>query len=136
VPGLAGGRKLTIRTCVYAKNHAASMLYWQRFAPAGVTVSVVPVTSTAEILQGLEGGSLDFGLMSPYVPMLSQAKGGVHSKVVAMVARQGFGLIGHKGLVEGIADLKGKTGCHRHPTGVRRSRRCVDPRRCAGVHGQ
>ncbi len=108
MPGLAGGRKLTIRTCVYAKNHAASMLYWQRFAPAAVTVSVVPVTSTAEILQGLEGGSLDFGLMSPYVPMLSQAKGGVHSKVVAMVARQGFGLIGHKGLVEGIADLKGK----------------------------
>jgi len=108
LPGLAGGRKVTVRTCVYAKNHAASMLYWQRFAPAGVTVSVVPVTSTAEVLQGLEGGSLDFGLMAPYVPMLTQAKGGVHSKVVAMVARQGFGLIGKKGEVTTVADLKGK----------------------------
>ncbi len=106
--GLAGGRKVTVRTCVYAKNHAASMLYWQRFAPAGVTVSVVPVTSTAEILQALEGGSLDFGLMSPYVPMLTQAKSGINSKVVGMVARQGFGLIGKKGEVAAIADLKGK----------------------------
>ena len=107
-PGLAGGRKVTIRTCVYAKNHAASMLFWQRFAPAGVTVSVVPVTTTAEVLQGLEGGNLDFGLMAPYVPMLTQAKGGVNSKVVSMVARQGFGLIGAKGAVARIEDLKGK----------------------------
>lgn len=108
LPALAGGRKVTVRTCVYAKNHAASMLYWQRFAPPGVTVSVVPVTTTAEVLQGLEGGTLDFGLMSPYVPMLSQAKGGVHARVVAMVARQGFGLIGRKGEVASVADLKGK----------------------------
>ena len=94
LPALAGGRKVTIKTCVYAKNHASSMLYWQKFAPPGVTVSVVPVTDTSVILQGLEAGTLDFGLMSPYVPMLVQAKGGIHSKVVAMVARQGFGLIG------------------------------------------
>ena len=99
---------MTIRTCVYAKNHAASMLFWQRFAPAGVTVSVVPVTTTAEVLQGLEGGNLDFGLMAPYVPMLTQAKGGVNAKVVSMVARQGFGLIGAKGAVARIEDLKGK----------------------------
>jgi len=105
---LAGGRKVTIKTCVYAKNHASSMLYWQKFAPPGVTVSVVPVTNTAEILQGLEVGTLDFGLMSPYVPMLTQAKGGIHSKVIAMVARQGFGLVGKKGVVSSVADLRGK----------------------------
>ncbi len=108
LPALAGNRKVTVRTCVYAKNHAASMLYWQRYAPPGVTVTVTPVTSTAEILQGLEGGSLDFGLMSPYVPMLTQAKAGVHTKVVGMVARQGFGLIGKLGEVAAIADLAGK----------------------------
>ncbi|GAC1331670.1 MAG: hypothetical protein NVSMB13_20050 [Mycobacteriales bacterium] len=108
LPALAGGRKVTIKTCVYAKNHASSMLYWQKFAPPGVTVSVVPVTNTAEILQGLEVGTLDFGLMSPYVPMLVQAKSGIHSKVIAMVARQGFGLIGKKGVVSSVADLRGK----------------------------
>lgn len=105
---LAGGRQAEIRTCVYAKNHASSMLYWQRFAPKGVTVKVTPVTSTAEILQGLEGGTLDFGLMSPYVPMLTQPKGGLTCKTVAMVARQGFGLVGKLGEVTKVEDLKGK----------------------------
>ncbi|GAC1594540.1 MAG: hypothetical protein NVS3B21_16630 [Acidimicrobiales bacterium] len=84
------------------------MLFWQKFAPAGLTVKVTPVTTTAEILQALEGGTLDFGLMSPYVPMLTQAKGGFTSKTVAMVARQGFGLIGKVGEVTKVADLKGK----------------------------
>ena len=106
--GLAGGRKATVRTCVYAKNHASSMLYWQRFAPDGVTVDVKPVTSTAEILQALEGGTLDFGLMSPYVPMLTQPKAGITCKTVGMVARQGFGLIGKVGEVATVEDLRGK----------------------------
>ena len=105
---LAGGRKVEVKTCVYAKNHASSMLFWQKFAPAGLTVKVTPVTTTAEILQALEGGTLDFGLMSPYVPMLTQAKGGLNSKTVAMVARQGFGLIGKVGEIANVADLKGK----------------------------
>ena len=106
--GLANGRTATVRTCVYAKNHASSMLYWQKFAPPGITVTVVPVTSTAEILQALEGGSLDFGLMSPYVPMLTQAKSGISCRTVSMVARQGFGLIGKTGVVASIDDLRGK----------------------------
>lgn len=108
LPALANNRKVTIKTCVYAKNHASSMLYWQRYAPPGVTIDVTPVTSTDQILSGLETGSLDFGLMSPYVPMLTQPKGGLHSKVIAMVAREGFGLIGKKGEVSSVADLKGK----------------------------
>ncbi len=108
VAALAGGRKVEVKTCVYAKNHASSMLYWQKFAPEGVTVKVTPVTTTVEILQGLEQGTLDFGLMAPYVPMLTQAKGGISSKVVAMVARQGFGLVGRTGVVSKVEDLRGK----------------------------
>lgn len=106
--GLAGGRTATVRTCVYAKNHASSMLFWQKFAPPGITVSVTPVTSTAEVLQALEGGSLDFGLMSPYVPMLTQAKTGITCKTVGMVARRGFGLIGKAGVVSKVEELRGK----------------------------
>ncbi len=105
---LADGRQVTVRTCVYANNHASSMLFWQQFAPEGVTVEVTPVTNTADIIAGLEGGTLDFGLMAPYVPMLTQAEGGITSKVVAMVARQGFGLVGAAGSVETVADLAGK----------------------------
>ncbi len=108
VAGLANGRTATVRTCVYAKNHASSMLYWQRFAPPGVTVTVTPVTSTAEILQALEGGSLDFGLMGPYVPMLTQAKGGITCRTVGMVARQGIGLVGKVGEVSKVEDLRGR----------------------------
>lgn len=108
VAPLEGGREVTVRTCVYANNHASSMLYWQQFAPEGVTVEVTPVTNTADIIAGLEGGTLDFGLMSPYVPMLTQPTGGITSKVVAMVAREGFGLVGAAGVVERIEDLAGK----------------------------
>jgi ABC-type nitrate/sulfonate/bicarbonate transport system substrate-binding protein len=108
LPGLEGGREVTIRTCVYAQNHASSMLFWQQFAPEGVTVEVTPVTNTADIIAGLEGDTLDFGLMAPYVPMLTQAEGGITSRVVAMVARQGFGLVGKAGEVEQIEDLAGK----------------------------
>lgn len=105
---LEGGREVTIRTCVYAQNHASSMLFWERFAPEGVTIEVTPVTNTADIIAGLEGDTLDFGLMSPYVPMLVQAEGGMTSKVVSMVARQGFGLIGRAGEVEAVEDLAGR----------------------------
>ena len=105
---LEGGREVTIRTCVYAQNHASSMLFWERFAPEGVTIEVTPVTNTADIIAGLEGGTLDFGLMSPYVPMLVQPDGGSTSRVVAMVAHQGFGLIGAAGEIETVADLRGK----------------------------
>ncbi len=108
LPALADGREVTIRTCVYAQNHASSMLFWERFAPQGVTIEVTPVTNTADIIAGLEGGTLDFGLMSPYVPMLVQPEGGSTSRVVAMVAREGFGLIGAAGEVETVADLRGK----------------------------
>jgi len=108
VAGLANGRTATVKTCVYAKNHASSALYWQQFAPQGITVEVLPVTSTAEILTALEGGSLDFGLMSPYVPMLTQPKGGVTCRTVGMVARQGLGIIGKVGEVTKVEDLRGK----------------------------
>lgn len=108
LPALEGGREVTIRTCVYAQNHASSMLFWQQFAPEGVTIEVTPVTNTADIIAGLEGDTLDFGLMAPYVPMLTQAEGGITSRVVAMVARQGFGLVGKAGEVESVEDLAGR----------------------------
>jgi len=111
--GRASGEALepyTVRTCVYAKNHASSALYWSQFAPEGITVEVVPVKSAIEVQDGLESGQLDFGLLAPYTPIiaLAQDPASVHSKIVGMISRGGLGLVGRKGEVEAVADLRGK----------------------------
>lgn len=109
-PAAAGDAEpVTVRTCVYAKNHASSPLFWQMFAPPGYTVEVVPVTSSAQIQDGLEAGQLDFGLLGAYTTVIAAAKGTPFtSKIVSMTARQGLALIGRKGVVDQVADLKGK----------------------------
>jgi NitT/TauT family transport system substrate-binding protein len=104
-PGLA---PQTIRTCVYAKNHASSPLFWQRFAPAGWTVEVTPVTGATQIQDALESGQLDFGLLGPYSTLIAASEGRLTSRIVSMTARRGVGLIGRKGEVEKVADLRGK----------------------------
>ena len=100
----------TVRTCVYAKNHASSALYWERFAPEGITVEVTPVTGATQIQDGLEAGQLDFGLLAPYTPLIAIAQDPklITSKIVGMISRGGLGLVGREGSVEKIADLKGK----------------------------
>ena len=104
----AGGTSaMTIRTCVYAKNHASSPLYWQQFAPEGVTVEVTPIASSAEVQSGLESGQFDAGLMGVYNTITSASEN-ITSKIVGMVSRQGLGLIGQAGVVEDVASLRGK----------------------------
>lgn len=103
----ASVRAMTIRTCVYAKNHASSPLYWQQFAPDGVTVKVTPIASSAEVQSGLESGQFDAGLMGVY-NTLTSTRETITSKIVGMVSRQGLGLVGRAGEVEDVASLKGK----------------------------
>ncbi len=107
--GTTAGGKTTITTAVYAKNHASSPLFWQRFAPAGITVEVKPVASAAEVQQGLEAGQLDFGLMGVYNTNIAAVTTGINSKIVGMIAREGIGLIGsvERG-VASVADLEGR----------------------------
>ncbi len=106
--GTASSAPVTIKTCVYAKNHASAPLFWQKFAPKNWTIEVVPVTSATQIQDGLESGDLDFGLLGPYSTLIAASSGKITSKIVSMTARQGVGLIGRKGEVEKVADLKGK----------------------------
>ncbi len=98
----------TVRTCVYAKNHASSALYWQQFAPANWTVEVTPVTGSAQIQDALEAGQLDFGLLGSYTTVIAASEGKLTSRIVGMIARQGIGLVGRRGVVETVADLRGK----------------------------
>ncbi|MCU1693887.1 MAG: Twin-arginine translocation pathway signal [Frankiales bacterium] len=105
----SGAEPVTVRTCVYAKNHASSPLFWQKFAPANYRIEVTPVTSSAQIQDGLEAGQLDFGLLGAYTTVIAAAKGTPFtSRIVSMTARQGLALIGRKGVVDTVADLKGK----------------------------
>lgn len=102
-----GGR--TITTAVYARNHASSMLEWQRFAPPGLTVKPVVVTSAAEISRLLASGELDFGLMGYYNTMIEATTSGLGAKVICMCSRQGIGLIARADRgIRTVADLKGK----------------------------
>jgi ABC-type nitrate/sulfonate/bicarbonate transport system substrate-binding protein len=102
-----GGR--TITTAVYAKNHASSMLEWQRFAPPGLTVKPVIVTAAAEISRLLASGDLDFGLMGYYNTMIEATTTGLKAKVISMCSRQGIGLIARSDRgIRTVGDLKGK----------------------------
>ncbi len=102
-----GGK--TITTAVYARNHASSMLEWQRFAPPGLTVKPVIVTSAAEISRLLAAGELDFGLMGYYNTMIEATTSGLKAKVISMCSRQGIGLIARSDRgIKTVADLKGK----------------------------
>jgi NitT/TauT family transport system substrate-binding protein len=103
-----GGR--TITTAVYARNHASSMLEWQRFAPPGLTVKPVIVTSPADISRLLAAGELDFGLMGYYNTIIEAATTGIRAKVICMCSRQGIGLIARSDRgIKTVADLRGKT---------------------------
>ncbi len=104
----ATGEPVTVRTCVYAKNHASAALYWQQFAPANWTIEVQTVTGSAQIQDALESGQLDFGLLGAYTTVIAASENRFTSKIVGMIARQGIGLIGRKGVVEQVSDLRGK----------------------------
>jgi NitT/TauT family transport system substrate-binding protein len=102
-----GGK--TITTAIYAKNHASSPLYWQKFAPPGLSVKPVIVTSAAEISRLLAAGELDFGLMGYYNTIIEATPTGLQAKVICMCSRQGIGLIARSDRgISTMADFKGK----------------------------
>lgn len=102
-----GGK--TITTAVYARNHASSMLEWQRFAPPGLIVKPVIVTGAAEISRLLAAGELDFGLMGYYNTIIEATTTGLKAKVICMCSRQGIALIARADRgIRTVADLRGK----------------------------
>ncbi len=115
-PSAAGGSNpgrdfggLEITTAVYAKNHGSSPLYWQQFAPPGLTVKPVVVTSPADISRSLAAGTLDFGLMGYYNTLIEAATTGMASRIICMCSREGSSLVARKDRgITSAADLRGK----------------------------
>lgn len=99
----------TVSMSVYAKNHASSPLYWQQFAPEGLSVDVQVFTNPSDMNRALQAGDLDFALMGVYNTLV-EAEQGFTSKIIGMVSREGMGLIARTDRgIETVADLAGKT---------------------------
>lgn len=90
--GTVGEARAGIRVGVFPQNHAASPLFWSRFAPPGVRVRVRSVSSGSDMNVALQRGDLDFavfGLVNGFV----QHQQGIESKVICMAARRGAALV-------------------------------------------
>ncbi len=99
----------TITVALYAKNHASSPLFWQQFAPEGLTVEPQIFTSGSDMNRAMDAGDLDFGLMGPYNSLI-EAEQGFRSKIICMCSREGIGLVARADRgIDSVADLAGTT---------------------------
>jgi NitT/TauT family transport system substrate-binding protein len=105
-PGFEGR---SVSVALYSKNHASSPLFWQDFAPPGLTVEPQIFTSGSDMNRAMEAGDLDFALMGPYNSLI-EAEQGFGSKIICMCSRQGIGLVtrADQGIAS-VEDLRGKT---------------------------
>ncbi|CAN5243940.1 hypothetical protein BH23ACT9_BH23ACT9_10400 [soil metagenome] len=98
----------TVSMSVYSRNHASSPLFWEDFAPEGLSVDVQVFTGPSDMNRAMEARDLDFALMGTYNTLIEAAEG-FTSKIIGMVSRRGIGLIA--GVDSGItsaADLAGR----------------------------
>ncbi len=102
---LAGKR---IRVAAFKNNHAAAPLFWPRFAPEGLDVEVTTLTSGTDMNRALESDDLDFAIFG-IVNGFMESEQGLGSKIVAMGARQGAGLVVRRDSEIGnVSDLAGR----------------------------
>ncbi len=109
-------RGKTIRVATFTNSHAASPLYWEQFAPQGLTVETTTLTSGTDMNQALERDQLDFALFG-IVNGFVEAEQGLGSRVIAMAARKGAGLIvGADAAFERVEDLRGERIAFKGPS--------------------
>lgn len=99
----------TLRVATFTNNHAAAPLYWPQFAPEGLQVEVTTLGSGTDMNQALEDDELDFALFG-IVNGFIESEGGLGSKVVAMGALRGAGLVVRADDdLQTVEDLAGRT---------------------------
>jgi NitT/TauT family transport system substrate-binding protein len=103
--GVAGKR---VRVAAFKNNHAAGPLFWPQFAPEGLDVEVTTLTSGTDMNRALEADDLDFAIFG-IVNGFIESEQGLGSKIVAMGARQGAGLVVRRDSdMAGVEDLAGR----------------------------
>ncbi len=103
--GLAGKR---VRVAAFKNNHAAAPLFWPMFAPEGLEVEVTTLASGTDMNRALEADDLDFAIFG-IVNGFIESEQGLGSKIVAMGARQGAGLVVPRASdIATVADLGGR----------------------------
>jgi NitT/TauT family transport system substrate-binding protein len=97
----------TVSMAVYSRNHASSPLFWERFAPEGLSVDVQVFTNPSDMNRALQAGDLGFALMGAYNTLI-EAPEGFTSKIIGMVSRRGLALVARADAgVSEVADLAG-----------------------------
>lgn len=103
--GVAGRR---IRVAAFKNNHAAAPLFWPQFAPDGLDVEVTTLTSGTDMNRALDADELDFAIFG-IVNGFMESEQGLGSKIVAMGAREGAGLVVRRDSdMTGVEDLAGR----------------------------
>lgn len=97
----------TVSMSVYSRNHASAPLFWERFAPAGLTPDIQVFTSPSDMNRAMANGQLDFALMGAYNTLI-EAEQGFTSKIIGMVSRRGIGLVARAD--SGITTVEGLAG--------------------------
>ncbi len=112
----AAAQGRTIRVATFSNSHAASPLYWPQFAPEGLTVETQTLTSGTDMNQALERDELDFALFG-IVNGFVEAEQGLGSRIIAMAARRGAGLVvTADAAFETVDDLRGERIAFKGPS--------------------
>jgi ABC-type nitrate/sulfonate/bicarbonate transport system substrate-binding protein len=107
-PFAARAEPVTIKMGSLKLIHCITPQFYQKFAPPGVTVEVVPFETPADCMTAVATKSVDFGTFGIAAATLG-AVNGLPIVVVASMSNRGMAIIARKGSgIASIKDLKGK----------------------------
>lgn len=107
-PFAARAETATIKMGSLKLIHCITPQFYQQFAPAGITIEVVPFESPADCMTAVATKSVDFGTFGIAAATLG-ATNGLPIVVVASMSNRGMAVIAKKGSgITSIKDLKGK----------------------------
>ncbi len=101
-----GGQAKSIKVGMLRQPHFAAALFYQKFAPVGMKVEVVPFANATEIQNAVASGDLQVGV-SGITAAMQGAAGGAQIVVVAAAADGGSAIVAKKNLTT-VAALRGK----------------------------
>ena len=110
----------TVKVGVLKLIHSIAPYFYERFAPEGTTIQIVPFESPTDGKDAILSGSVDFGIFGIAAGILAAAQR-QPLVVIASACDKGMAIVaGKTSGINKLADLKGKRG----RSGRARRRRC------------